>query len=455
MKFNKAYLIAMAALGMALASCTHDEPDFFSVSDNSVYFSATDETGTASNLNFATHIVHPIDSINIELDVKLLGHLADYERRVLLVGEPIEGYEEAIIDSLPKVVTFAPGEYQKRVELCVRRPLDEDSTYALSLRLQPISDDIGEGGAEGVDADGNVAYNAHDVYVSCIYSEPASWKENEVYNFFGEWTKDKHIFLARSIYGNDNYTDYTALELGGGYDSVLDFLRVHRDSLSYDVPYYFCEDITMFKFSQPDYWTELHDLYLDNFTTRPYHAGYTFLQIAQAEGLTTKTDKAYFEGDEARMQQLNSRAVEIMQDVYDKLYMTENFTTTNYATRFYVPFVEGIDYNLREPYCWSAYAPEGKALLDSYYGTYSKEKFTFMIKTLLEADSPFATLYYLFPISRTWDSKTESYKVNFDRHYKDDTYTSYYTGEEILTTLNALFREADTENIYNFPIITE
>ncbi len=455
MKLNRIYIIVMAMLGMALASCTHDEPDFFNVSDNSVYFCTTDETGTTSNLNFATHIVHPIDSIHIELNVKLLGHLTDDERQVLLVSEPIEGYGEAQIDSLPQVIAFGSGEYLKTVKLCVHRPLDEDSTYALSLRLQPISSDIGEGGAEGIDADGNLAYNAHDVYISCMYSEPEFWKENEVYNFFGEWTKDKHILLARSVYGDDNYTNYTAFELGSGYNSVLEFMRTHRDSLNYDIPYYFCEDLTMFQFSQPDYWTELHDFYLDNFTTRPFNAGLTFLQIAKAEGLTTKTDKDYFEGDETRMRQLNKRAVEIMQDVYDGFYMTENFMTTIYNTRFYVPFVKGVDYDLREPYCWSAYAPEGKALLETYYGTYSKEKFAFMINTLLDADSPFATLYCMFPISRTWDSKTESYKVNLDSHYKDDSYTSFYKGEEILTTLNALFREADTENIYNFPIISE
>ncbi len=446
MKFKNIYLTAMAILTLAFASCIQDEPELFSASNNGVYFNYDNEEDFTSNLNFATHIVHPIDSIDIELNIKILGHLTSQERKVRLIGKSIEGYEEAQIDSLPKIITFGAGEYEKTVKVCIRRPINENNTYALSLCLQPISSDIGEG------IDGKEAYN---VYVSCTYSEPATWKENEVYNFFGEWSKEKHIFLAREMYGDDNYTDYPASTLGMAYDAVLNHLRNYRDELPFDVPYYYCDDLSIYKFTQPDYWTPLHNFYLDDFTVRPYNAGFTFLQIAEAENLTTKTDKAYFEGDEEHIKQLNKRAVEIMQDIYDELYMTENFTSANYITRFYVPFINGADYNLREPYCWSAYAPEGKALLDHYYGTYSKEKFAFMIKTLLDADSPHATLYRMFPISRSWDSNTESYKVVLDRHYKDDTYTSYYTGEEILVSLNQFFREADTENLYNFPIISE
>ncbi len=446
MNFNKTYLMVLALLVFALPSCTYDEPELFEASNNGVYFNYDDEAAFTSNLNFATHIVNPIDSIDIELNIKLLGHLSEHERQVRLVGEAIEGFEMADIDSLPKTIAFAAGEYEKTIKICVRRPANEDSTYATALRLQPVSSNIGDG-LEGKDV--------YNVYASCIYSEPENWKENEVYNFFGEWTKDKHIFLARNIYGDDNYTSYTAGVLGSGYNSTLDYMRNNRDSLTYDVPYYYCDDLSVYKFTQPDYWTSLHDYYLDDFGARPYNAGFTLLQIAQAEGLTTKTDKAYFEGDEDHLIRLNIRAVEIMQDVYDELYKTENFSTANYSTRFYVPFFNGFEYNLREPYCWSAFAPEGKALLDTYYGTYSREKFAFMINTLLDADSPHATLYRMFPISRVWDEKTESYKVNLDRHYKDESYTSYYTGKEILVSLNQLFREADIDNKYDFPIITE
>ncbi len=447
MILNKTFFVTIGLmLGIAFSSCTHDEPTLFDTSSNGVYFDYKDEESLTLRLNFATRIVNPVNTIDTVLKVKLLGHLTGHERQVLLVGEAIGSYEKASIDQLPRVVTFKAGEYEKTVSIIINRPANENETYALSLRLQPISGDIGAG------IEGKEAYN---IYVNCAYSEPEVWKENEVYDFFGEWTKDKHIFLARDIYGNDNYVNYTADLLGGGYNAALEYLRNNRDNLNYDIPYYYSDAISIFKFTQPDYWTPLHDSYLDNFTTRPYNAGFTFLQIAEAEGLTTKTDKTYFEGDEAHLRQLNRRAVEIMQDAYDELYKTDNFTSTNYATRFYVPFIKGIDYNLREPYCWSAYAPEGKALLDTYYGAYSKEKFAFMVETLLNADSPHATLARMFPISRTWNSKTESYQVNMDRHYKNSTQTSYYTGKEILIDLNRIFREADTENKYHFPLISE
>ncbi len=445
MIFNKAYLIAVFTFVVAISSCTHEEPELFDFSNNGIYFDYDDKEEFTSNLNFATHIVNPIEYIKLDLKVKLLGSIANHERQVLLVGKAIEGYEEAKTSTLPETITFAAGEYEKTVKVCVYRPENEEKTYALSLRFSPISSDIGTG------IEGKELYN---IYTSCTYSEPQTWKENEVYNFFGEWTKEKHIFLARDIYSNDNYVDYTADQLGGGYNSALDYLRNNREDLNYDIPYYYNESLSIFKFSQPDYWTELHDLYLDNFTSRPYQAGFTFLQIAEAEGLTTKTDKAYFKGDEAHLQQLNKRAVEIMQDVYDEFYMKEIYSTI-YSTKFQVPLFEDFDYNLREPYCWSTYAPEGKALLDTYYGTYSKEKFAFMINTLLKTNSPHANLAHMFPISRTWDSKTNNYKVNLDRHPKDNTNNSYYSGKEILTTLNRIFREADTENLYNFPLISE
>ncbi len=439
--------MVLALLVFALPSCTYDEPELFEASNNGVYFNYDEEAAFTSNLNFATHIVDPIDSIEVELNIKLLGHLADHERQVLLVGDTIEGYEKANIDSLPKTIAFAAGEYEKTIKICVRRPANEDNTYATALRLQPISSDIGEG-LEGKDV--------YNVYTSCIYSEPERWKENEIYNFYGEWTKDKHIFLARTVYGWDYYYEETSIyQLGTKYNSTLAYMRNNRDSLTYDAPYYYCDDLSPFTFEQPDYWTPLHDYYLDDFSSRPNHAGYTFIQIAQVEGLTTKTDKAYFEGDEEHLMQLNKRAVEIMQDVYDDLYKKENNSAATYYARFYVPFIHGAEYSLREPYCWSGYAPEGKALLDTYYGAYSKEKFAFMINTLLEADSPYAKLYYMFPISRTWDDKTESYMVKIDNFDRNEYTASFYKGKDILVSLNQLFREADVDNKYDFPIITE
>ncbi len=448
MKLNKAYLILTALFVFALSSCTYDEPDLFEASNNGVYFNYDDEVAFTSNLNFATHIVKPIESIDIELKIKLLGHLSDQERQVLLVGETIEGYEKANIDDLPKTIVFAAGEYEKTITICVRRPTNEDNTYATALRLQPVSSDIGEG-VEGKDV--------YNVYTSCVYSEPKNWKENEIYNFYGEWTRDKHVFLARTVYGKDDYYEEASIyQLGIKYNSTLTYMRNNRDNLTYDAPYYYCDDLSPFTFEQPDYWTSLHDYYLDDFTNRPNHAGHTFMQIAQAEGLTTKTDKAYFEGDEEHLKQLNKRAVEIMQDVYDELYKKENNSTSNYYNRFYVPFIPEVEYNnLREPYCWSEYAPEGKALLDTYYGAYSQEKFAFMIETLLSASSPFAKLYYMFPISRTWDGKTESYKVKVDNFDKNEYTSVAYKGKDILVSLNQLFRDADAENEYNFPIITE
>ncbi len=446
MKLNRIYLIAGVVLTLAATSCSHDEPTLFNPSDNGIYFNYDEEEDFTTDLNFATHIVNPIDEVKLTVGVQLLGYISQSERQVMLIGDTVGTYAMATVDSLPRIITFNPGEYQKTATITVHRPADEENTYAIALRLKPISEDIGEG-LEGKDT--------YRIFASCKYTEPETWKEGEAQNFFGTWTKEKHILLARDFYQDDNYVTYSAGDLGKAYDSVLRYMREHRDSIGMEVPYYYCDELSPYKFSQPDYWTEQHDLYLDNFTERPYNAGFTFIQIAMEEGLTTKTDKTYFEGDENRLKEINSRAVEIMQSVYDGLYM-KGMASTNFHTVFQVPLQKGINYKLSEPYCWSEYAPEGKALLDSYYGEYSPEKLQFMVQTIIESEYDNDTYQYLFPISRQWDEKTESYKVrDNDRLYTDETYTTYQTGKQILTELNRLFREADTDNTYNFPYITE
>ncbi len=448
MKLRKAYILITAALVLSLTACQKEEPDLFDPSNNGVYFDYEDENAFKADINFATSIVRPIDSINIDIKVKLLGYLADRERVVRLVGDSVAGQGMARIDSLPKTITFAPNEFEKVVSIMVRRPAFEDSTFATVLRLEPVSSDLGDG------LEGKKTFT---VLSSCTYSAPADWKDYDAYDLYGEWTKEKHIFLAAEVYQKDFYYQQTIFELGMGYDPVLAFLRDHRDSVNFDVPYYYTEDLSAFKFSRPDYWDTTLDTLVANFsstTASEYTAGLTFIQIAQAAGLTTKTDSAWFAGGEERAKEINEFAVSLMQDVYDQFYLNTR-STMSYAYYYNVPLSPYVVYELRQPLCWSKNAPEGNALLLPYYGEYTPEKFSFMLKTLLASNSPHKSLINLFPISRQWNDETEVYDAIYDNVYKDNSYTSMYEGKDILKELNTLFRQADTENKFNFPTLAE
>ncbi len=439
--------MAIAALGLSFAACQQEEPDLFDASNNGVYFDDKNNQDLMVDLNFATRIIKPIDTLAFDVEISLLGHLSGTERRVKIVGDSIPGKLVPVFDTLPKEVVFAPFEYTKTVTLKAARPHLEDVLYGTTLRIVPINSDLGDG-IEGKEK--------FTVYVSTIYQKPELWDDSSISIFYGEWTKEKHIYLAK-CYGEDYFYDTEVVKEADMiyvYPHVLADLRAY-DSINVEVPYHYDDEPS---YNQvPDYWTELHNEYIADYEANPWYAGKTFVQIAESAGLTTKTDSLWFTGDEARMQEINQYGVELMQDVYDQLFSTirgggSYFSTANYHMFYDVPLKQGISYNLRQPNCWSDDGPYAKAckpLIEKYYGPYSKEKLDFMVNTLLELKPDYAKFYLMFPVSCTYIQESDEFVPRYDQDHETGT------GEEIMLELNEIFRSADLENTFNFPTITE
>ena len=200
MRKNIPHIACLLCLAFGLAACEKIEPDFYDEGANGAYF----DYGYASDfervLNFSDHIVGHPDTVSLPLKVKLLGYLKEEARTLAIKTKPIEGY--ALADVTIDEVIFSGNEYEKIIDIKVCRPEKEDSTYAVCIYLDG-SGDLGTGIA---------GKDEVNLYVTESYAKPAVWYSH-MDTYLGQWTKEKHIFLAQHT-GNDQF--YATL-----YDSNL------------------------------------------------------------------------------------------------------------------------------------------------------------------------------------------------------------------------------------------
>ena len=177
MKKNIYHIASLLCLVMAFASCEKREPDFFDEGGNGAYFDYGYATDFDRTINFSDYIVGSPDTVSIVLKVKLLGYLEEEARTLAVKTKAVEGYELADI-SIDQVV-FANREYEKEIEVKVKRPAVEDVIYAVCIYLDG-SGDIG------------TAINGKDeinLYVTESYGMPLVWYSH-MYTYLGEWSKE-------------------------------------------------------------------------------------------------------------------------------------------------------------------------------------------------------------------------------------------------------------------------
>ena len=381
MRKNIPHIACLLCLAFGLAACEKIEPDFYDEGANGAYF----DYGYASDfervLNFSDHIVGHPDTVSLPLKVKLLGYLKEEARTLAIKTKPIEGY--ALADVTIDEVIFSGNEYEKTIDIKVCRPEKEDSTYAVCIYLDG-SGDLGTGIA---------GKDEVNLYVTESYSMPSVWYSH-MDTYLGQWTKEKHIFLAQHT-GNDQF--YATLydsNLGMHlFDAILALnVSAVNALLAQEPTEPIVADLPILKESDyPDYhmpyfWT-LHEGQLGMYRASKFCRFTTML------GGSNTRDIAALYASEAGQQKMQEEASDFHKD--DVLYMLNEYYTyapqgypiAEYRNLCWVEMKSNVNYNVRIPYWWDD--PNGlgtAAIVKKYFGDYEDEKYQFMLKTMMKDD---------------------------------------------------------------------
>ena len=368
-------------MAVVLTACEGREPNLFDEDSNGAYFDYEYAKDFEKTLNFSDYIVGNPDTVTVTLNVKLLGYLMDDARTLAVKTKDVVGYEPA--DVAIGEVVFANKEYEKQIEVKVKRPAVEDVMYAVCIYLDG-SGDIGTG------IDGK---NEINLFVTESYEKPAMWYSH-MDTYLGEWSKEKHIFLANHT-GNDKF--YASL-----YDSnseMHDFDAIFALNVSavnamlasepqeeIDVELPILKETDYPAYTKPYFWNEYEPV------LGMFRAGKFCRFTTMLGGATTKDIVALFASDAAK-EKMEQEAANFHKD--DVLYMLNeyyNYALTGlpiseYKNLCWVKMDATVNYKVRIPYWWED--PNGMGTADiakKYFGEYSDDKYKFILVTMLAAD---------------------------------------------------------------------
>ena len=401
------YIVGLLGMTFLLSGCEGRDPELFDESANGAYFDYEYANDFEHTLNFSDYIVGHPDTVSVTLKVKLLGYLMDEARTLSVKTKEIEGYEPA--DVTIEEVVFANKEYEKQVEVKVKRPAVEDEMYAVCIYLDG-SGDIGTG------IDGK---NEINLYVTESYSKPDVWYSH-MDTYLGEWSKEKHIFLANHT-GNDKFYSglYDSNTEMHDFDAIfaLNVSAVNalltaepQEDVVVDLP--ILKESDHPEYTKPYFWSEYESV-LGMFRANKFCRFTTMLG-----GSTTRDIVALFASDDAKAK-MEEEADDFHKD--DVLYMLNeyyNYALTgmpisDYKNLCWVALRNGITYKVRIPYWWED--PNGLGtgeIVRMYFGEYSDEKYRFMLMTMLEEEGSdnFITesiLPFIYDVERAtyaWDN---------------------------------------------------
>ena len=179
MKRENHYIALLLGLVMIFTACDKIEPEFFDNDYNGAYFDYQYTTDFEKTLNFGEYIVGNPQEIPVVLNVKLLGYLQDDARTLSIKTKEVEDYPLAEV-VIPDV-TFANKEYQKEIEILVKRPEVEDEVFAVCVYLDGKGD-LGAG------INGKEEFT---IYVKEVHEMPKVWT-GLIQTYLGEWNREKH-----------------------------------------------------------------------------------------------------------------------------------------------------------------------------------------------------------------------------------------------------------------------
>ena len=383
MKNNIHYILGLFCIALTFTACENNEPELFNGDANGAYFDYEYAADFDRNLNFGEYIVGSPDTVSLTLKVKLLGYLKDEKRTLSVKTKEIAGYEPA--DVTIDEVVFADKEYEKHIEVKVKRPEIEDSVYAVCIYLDG-SGDLGTGIA---------GKNEINLFVTESYGQPMVWYSH-VETYLGGWSKEKHIFLANHT-GNNHfyenlYDNNSGMHL---FDSIL-ALNVSAvnallaaepaEPLEVDLPILKETDYPQYK--APYFWSEYEEF------LGPFRAGKFCRFVSMLGGSNTKDIALLFASD-AASEEMAASATDFHKD--DVLYMLNQYYSLammgypieEYRNHFWVELRNNVNYKVRIPFWWED--PNGlgtAAIIKKYFGEYKDDKYQFMLKTMMKEDGP-------------------------------------------------------------------
>lgn len=368
-------------LVVAWGSCEKYEPDFFDESANGAYFDYEYAADFDKTLNFGEYIVGEPDTVTFTLKVKLLGYVEDEARTLAIKTREVEGYELAEVDI--EEVVFANKEYEREFEVKVKRPEVEDVLYAVCIYLDG-SGDIGTA-ISGKDA--------VNLYVKESYDMPYVWYSH-MDTYLGEWSKKKHVFLAKHTGDNHFYARLYDDDLGMHvFDSIVSLNVSAVNALLAEAPVEtVLVDLPILKetdypaYTKPYFWDEYKDL------LGIYRANKFCRFTTMLGGSNTRDIVALYASEEGRLKMEEeaegfhkSDVLEMLNEYYR--YAEQGIAIAEFKDLYWVEMQNSMNYTMRIPFWWED--PHGlgtAAIVTKYFGDYSDDKYQFMLKTMMKED---------------------------------------------------------------------
>lgn len=375
------YMAALLCLTLAVASCEKREPDFFDEGANGAYFDYEYGADFDMELNFADHIVGDPDTVSVMLQVKLLGYLMEESRTLAVKTMEIEGYRQAEV-TIGEVV-FANNEYEKEIEVRVKRPEIEDSIYGVCIYL----DGSGDIGTAISDKD------KVNLYVTESYSKPVMWYSH-METYLGTWSKEKHIYLAKHTGDNQFYLSlYDADMAMHHFDDIVNLnvsavntmlAAAPEEEIIVDLPILSETDYP--NYTEPYFWS-YYEEYLGIFRANKFCRFTTMLGGSNTRDIAalyaSETAKAKMEEEADEFHKMD--VLEMLNEYYD--YAMMEYPIADYKELYWVEIRNNVNYNVRIPFWWEDPKGLGTAeIAKKYFGEYEAEKYQFMLKTMVKEE---------------------------------------------------------------------
>lgn len=381
MRKNMYYIVSLLCITLTIASCEKREPEFFDEGANGAYFDYEYSDDYDIELNFADHIVGDPDTVSVMLQVRLLGYLMEEKRTLAVKTMEIEGFRPAEV-TIDEVV-FADNEYEKEIEVKVKRPEMEDSIYGICIYL----DGSGDIGTAVSDKD------KVQLYVTESYVKPDMWFSH-MQTYLGAWSREKHIYLANLTSDNHFYLALYDAEIGmHSFDDIVNLnvsavnamlAQTQQEVIEVDLP--IAKESDYPDYAKPYFWDE-YEAYLGLF--KPYK----FCRFTSLlGGSNTRDIAALYASEEGRLLMVEKADDFHKLDVKDMLndyynYALQGYPIADYKDLSWVKIAYNVNYDVRIPFWWED--PKGIGtgeIVKKYFGEYADDKYQFMLKTVLQAE---------------------------------------------------------------------